>query len=742
MNRLTDALKLAEGTPPGPVTHASDRPSDPAVPGGRQLDPIRVTRDNQIPGALSPATLDVTESSGKEAPHGWWLEPIRATRDDVSADADAAALAHDFAATKKSESARSALSDPPFEDVNANAAALDHEFAATESSASANAAFSDALSKSTGGQPSDDGLTPSATFRSVDSRTLPQTLARGRGIGRPIGTALLLLAVIASVVAGGYFIWNTEFVRPALVRRLPPVLEPVMDLVPVHTANAAVNDGGEPAEGAAPRTDGGPAVSSLVPEALSLVPGAPPPETTIGGFSASGAPEKPQGTSTLEASTSKDTARSRAVSTAGGSTLQRPLESRAIPASESAAPGQVEPEPEPARRDRQPALALSASSPGLTDRTRPGHRRNHVSASGEHAPEIAASVPEIRSSAPVVEPVAPAAVDASLYADASLDTGTPPDAGTLPGAVGNPLPATAHDGTEPRPDSGIVIRKRIRTDHVAALLERAYAAFLAGDGASAAQAYRSALGHEPGNRDAHLGLAAVAARAGRWDEAAGHYARILAFHPADTVARAALITIDEQDSARGESRLKTLLRGDPQAAHLHFNLGNLYAAQSRWPEAQQSYFNAHRFDRGNADYAYNLAVSLDHLSQPESALDLYREALALSRSRPASFEAATVRQRIRDLETHSEAEAALVRPASGAGVASARPASGSRVTPARPTSGSGVTPARPASRSGVTPAGPASRAEATPARSSSRAEVALTYPTSGTALGAPAVRIR
>ena len=219
------------------------------------------------------------------------------------------------------------------------------------------------------------------------------------------------------------------------------------------------------------------------------------------------------------------------------------------------------------------------------------------------------------------------------------------------GFAGHPEFAMERAGTEPRPGpgAGIVIRKQVRADHVAASLERAYDAFRAGDVVSAAEAYRAVLGHEPHNRDALIGLAAVAAQAGRWDEAAGHYARVLALHPADTVAQAALIAIDEQDPARGESRLKALLWSEPRAAHLHFNLGNVYAAQSRWPEAQQSYFDAYRFDNGNADYAYNLAVSLDHLSRRESALDFYREALALAQSRPASFHTAAVLARIRDI---------------------------------------------------------------------------------------------
>ena len=221
-----------------------------------------------------------------------------------------------------------------------------------------------------------------------------------------------------------------------------------------------------------------------------------------------------------------------------------------------------------------------------------------------------------------------------------------PDTGA---GVAPPPEHGAGTASRPGPGAGIEIRKRKRADHVAASLVQAYEAFHAGDVESAAEAYRAVLGHEPRNRDAFLGLAAVAARAERWDEAAAYYARVLTLDPADTVAQAALIAIGERDPVRGESRLKVLLSSEPQAAYLHFSLGNVYAAQSRWPEAQQSYFNARRLDGGNADYAYNLAVSLDHLSQPESALDFYREALALAEKRPGSFETAAVQARIRDM---------------------------------------------------------------------------------------------
>ena len=545
---LTDALKVTEDARPGSVARTAGRSPGPAVQGDGRLGPIRVTRDDSAPGALAPAMLDVEESSGPEAPGGWWLEPLRATRDDPNADA--AALGLDFVAPEKSAPVRSEPAGAPFE--------------------------------AAGAHPEEAGVTRSATPRGFDPRDLP----RGRGTVRRIGAALSLLAVIAAAGGGGTFLWKTELVRPALVRRLPPVLVPVMDLSPVHAANAAVSGTDEPADGAV-RTDG---AATRTDGAATRTDGA--------ATRTDGAATRTDGaaTRTDDAATRTDGAAVRIG--------ERPVVSTPVP--------DTSPPPAPSTG---PAAAETPGEPRGTATTEPPAA---ASARGEAEPR--------------------------------------PSAGS---------------GTDTGSDTGIAIRKRIRADHVAASLQQAYRAFLAGDGESAAQAYRTALRHEPGNRDARLGLAAIATRAGRWEEAAGHYARLLVSHPADTVARAALIAIDERDPVRGESRMKALLRTEPRAAYLHFNLGNLYAAQSRWPEAQQSYFNAYRFDRGNADYAYNLAVSLDHLSQSQSALGLYREALVLSQSRPAGFTAAAVRQRIRDLGTVADAGPTPARPASVTAVAPA-----------------------------------------------------------------------
>ena len=98
-----------------------------------------------------------------------------------------------------------------------------------------------------------------------------------------------------------------------------------------------------------------------------------------------------------------------------------------------------------------------------------------------------------------------------------------------------------------------------------------------------------------------------------------------------------------------ESRLKNILAQQPDAAALHFALGNNHVIQLRWAEAQQSFFRALSIDPANADYAFNLAVSLDHLKKNELATKYYREALILADKGPVGFEEAQIIARLKEL---------------------------------------------------------------------------------------------
>jgi len=170
----------------------------------------------------------------------------------------------------------------------------------------------------------------------------------------------------------------------------------------------------------------------------------------------------------------------------------------------------------------------------------------------------------------------------------------------------------------------------------------AYQAYTDGDDATAQRNYRSVLQSDVRNVDALLGMAAIAARQGRNNDAMGWYGKVLEVEPRNNVAQSALVSVLAQaDPVSSESRIKTLIAQQPEAAHLHASLGNLYAEQKQWPAAQQAYFQAHHFAPNNAEYAFNLAVSLEQLGKPALALPYYQRALDLINSKDATTGAAS-----------------------------------------------------------------------------------------------------
>jgi tetratricopeptide (TPR) repeat protein len=182
-----------------------------------------------------------------------------------------------------------------------------------------------------------------------------------------------------------------------------------------------------------------------------------------------------------------------------------------------------------------------------------------------------------------------------------------------------------------------------------------YALLQAGNLGPARSMYSRAIEAEPLNIDALLGLAYIAAQEHRSDEALKTYLRILQLNPRHAVAQAALIALmGRADPAASETRLKQLLAREP-SAFLHFVLGNLYSDQSSWNQAQQSFFQAHHLDPDNPDYAYNLAVALDHMRQRKVALEFYRRAEQLARlGGRSNFDLSNARERIGSLSSFLE----------------------------------------------------------------------------------------
>ncbi len=201
----------------------------------------------------------------------------------------------------------------------------------------------------------------------------------------------------------------------------------------------------------------------------------------------------------------------------------------------------------------------------------------------------------------------------------------------------------------------IKISRSKSVDKSSALVNKAYEDYLAGNFDSAEEIYHVVLNNLPENRDALLGLAAVSLHRGDVRQAYINYLEVLRLYPGDSVAEAALINFkDNRDHSRSESILKTFLQSEPDNSFLHYSLARLYAAQTRWPEAQQSFFDAHRIESSNADYAFNLAVSLEHVGQQKSAIDYYNVALDLADNSAVSFDSAVVISRINTLSNQAD----------------------------------------------------------------------------------------
>jgi len=285
---------------------------------------------------------------------------------------------------------------------------------------------------------------------------------------------------------------------------------------------------------------------------------------------------------------------------------------------------------------------------------------------------VATPAQSVTASAPVAEPSQPAAAPPppvqAPQAAAPARTAVPgippiqpvrprpqPASGVLASGSSALRSESASDSTglvSPRPGEGALASIAINapTLSVDPLVEQAYQAFQRNDLAAARDGYQRALAREPTNRDALLGLAAIDVRSGQLSSAEARYLRLLEIDPRDSHAVASLISLRGQlDPVASESRLKSLIASQPEAALLHFSLGNQYARQSRWAEAQAAYFKAHSVDPENADYAFNLAVSLDQLHQGKLALEFYQRALALTDKRAPSFNPAHARLRVQEL---------------------------------------------------------------------------------------------
>jgi len=200
----------------------------------------------------------------------------------------------------------------------------------------------------------------------------------------------------------------------------------------------------------------------------------------------------------------------------------------------------------------------------------------------------------------------------------------------------------------------IKIARKIVKDPTGILVRQAYIAFNQQDYKTSEKLYKKASKEEPKNRDALLGLAAIAVKQQRYEYARQKYLQLRRLNPKDSIAIAGLSAIQNKiNSAMSESELKFVLHEQPESAHLYFALGSIYANQKKWADAQVSFFSAWSAENTNADYAYNLAVSLDQLGKKAQAKQLYALSLKLNKTNKWNFSNQTVEKRIRTLNENS-----------------------------------------------------------------------------------------
>lgn len=209
------------------------------------------------------------------------------------------------------------------------------------------------------------------------------------------------------------------------------------------------------------------------------------------------------------------------------------------------------------------------------------------------------------------------------------------------------VPATA----APAAPAPINVSRNVDQAEIFNSLQQAYRHYQNGDDARAQVLYARVLEHEENNRDALLGLAAIAVRQRDTLKAQTIYSELLALDPRDTVAQAGFFGVTRSlDPLQQEARVKQMLDQEPNAPHLLFTYATFLMQQQRWAEASRVLFSAHQSQRDNPDYAFNLAVTFDHQRQNENALTYYRIALDLAGKQTASFHAEDARRRIAALQ--------------------------------------------------------------------------------------------
>ncbi len=265
------------------------------------------------------------------------------------------------------------------------------------------------------------------------------------------------------------------------------------------------------------------------------------------------------------------------------------------------------------------------------------------------APPVAA-LPDPATAAKVAAPgVAPASPPLETAAAPRLIS---PDARVREAAPGRmPAPRSAPART-PKPGPAgvapsVAPAATALGNRPASLMDAAYAAYQAGNTHEAARLYREVLKADATQRDAWLGLAVIAHANNQLEPAMDAYRRVLRLEPQNATALAGVSSLSRAaGEPQQESRLRELLARSPQEADLNHALALVLSGEQRWSEAQPLFFKAHALAPKEPQFAYNLAVTLDHMRKSSLAAQYYETALGLAQGKAAGFDETNARTRL------------------------------------------------------------------------------------------------
>jgi len=188
----------------------------------------------------------------------------------------------------------------------------------------------------------------------------------------------------------------------------------------------------------------------------------------------------------------------------------------------------------------------------------------------------------------------------------------------------------------------------VKVNKTKSLLAQGYEHYNAGKYQMASYSFKQALGSQPRNVNALMGLGAVETVGRSFVSALGYYEQVLDIEPNNLSALEAIANLSNTVPLNTEwdKELVEMAKVYPRSAILHNASGNAYAKKREWLAAQDSYFKAVVNSPNNPNYMVNLAVSYDHLGKYDLASQYYTQALAYVGIKKVSFDPVQVKARL------------------------------------------------------------------------------------------------